>query len=1210
MTDNPLDAQAPWLREPLHFLHRRPEAQCLAALLDAASLDPARSASALKLAHQLTRSLRERRAGAGGVDALMHEFSLSSQEGVALMCLAEALLRIPDTATADALIRDKLSAGDWRSHIGWGRSLFVNAAAWGLMISGELVATHSEEGLAAALGRLVARGGEGLIRRGVDLAMRMLGQQFVLGRTIGEALQRARDCEARGYRYSFDMLGEAALTAEDAERYLRDYEQAIEAIGKASAGRGVRDGPGISVKLSALHPRYAVSQRDRVRAELAPRIAHLCLAARERGIGLNIDAEESELLELSLDLLEQLAAMPQLADWPGLGFVVQGYQKRAPAVIDFLADLARRNRQRLMVRLVKGAYWDSEIKRAQVEGQVDFPVYTRKAHTDVCYLACSERLLAHAGRIYPQFATHNALTLATVWQMCQRAGTTDWEFQCLHGMGEALYDELVRPDPQSVRCRIYAPVGSHDTLLPYLVRRLLENGANTSFVSQVADPELDLAHLLADPVAQAQATQGAPHPRIAPPPQLYGAARVNSLGLDLNDEPTLASIETGFEAAAQRAWHAGEQAGAVSDVTNPADRSRRIGSVVEAMESQLERLLAEADRAAPHWAAVPPRQRAELLRSAADRLEAQRLSLMWLCVHEAGRTIGNALAEVREAADFCRYYAGLLEAGPALPGEALGPVVAISPWNFPLAIFTGQIAAALCAGNVVIAKPAPQTPLIAAAAVRLLHEAGVPPAALQLAPGGARVGAHLVCDARVRGVLFTGSTRAAQSIDRNLALRGGAQVGEQIGERIGEGVVLVAETGGQNAMIVDSSALPEQVVRDALTSAFDSAGQRCSAVRLLCLQDDVAPRIMPMLLGAASELRVGDPARLRTDVGPVIDAQAARAIQQHLEQMQQRHRIDRVPLSAECSNGTFVAPSIIEIDSVDELRHEVFGPVLHVLRYRRDRLPELIDAINATGYALTFGVHSRVDETIRFVSDRIRAGNIYVNRNTIGAVVGVQPFGGEGLSGTGPKAGGPWMMRRLRSGTDAQPLAPFEPTARDPAPPELMALAAWAAEKGYAELLRVCNRYREATAIGCRHELAGPTGESNVLDYRPRGRALCVSGDAAACLGQIAAALATSNRALLEESAWARAMASELPALVAARIDWTERRDTAAFEVALVDRALDALALRRQLAQRDGARVRVLHAGPEYGIQWMVAERVISNNTTAAGGNASLLTLE
>jgi RHH-type proline utilization regulon transcriptional repressor/proline dehydrogenase/delta 1-pyrroline-5-carboxylate dehydrogenase len=790
------------------------------------------------------------------------------------------------------------------------------------------------------------------------------------------------------------------------------------------------------------------------------------------------------------------------------------------------------------------------------------------------------------------------LTLATVWQMCQRAGLTDWEFQCLHGMGEALYDELVRPDPQSVRCRIYAPVGSHDTLLPYLVRRLLENGANTSFVSQVADPDLDLAHLLADPAAQAQAMHGAPHPRIAPPPQLYGTTRANSLGLDLNDEATLASIETGFEAAARRPWHAGEPSGAVADVTNPADRSRRIGTVVEATTARLERLLAQAHQAAPQWAAVPPRQRANVLRSAADRLEAQRLSLMWLCVHEAGRTIGNALAEVREAADFCRYYAGLLEAGPALSGEALGPVVAISPWNFPLAIFTGQIAAALAAGNVVIAKPAPQTPLIAAAAVQALHEAGVPPAALQLAPGDARVGAHLVCDARVRGVLFTGSTRAAQSIDRNLALRGGDEV------------VLVAETGGQNAMIVDSSALPEQVVRDALASAFDSAGQRCSALRLLCLQDDVAARIMPMLLGAAAELRVGDPARLHTDVGPVIDAQAARSIQQHLERMQQRHRIDRVALSTECSNGTFVAPSIIEIDSVDELQQEVFGPVLHVLRYRRERLAELLDEINATGYALTFGVHSRVDETIRFVSERIRAGNIYVNRNMIGAVVGVQPFGGEGLSGTGPKAGGPWMMQRLRTGTDAQALAPCEPVMRDAAAPELTALAAWAAEQGHAELLRVCNRYREATPIGCRHELAGPTGESNVLDYRPRGRVLCVSGAAAACRLQIAAALATSNRALLEESAWARAMVAELPAPVAARIDWTRRWESELFEVALVDMASDALALRRQLAQRDGARVRVLHAGPEYGLQWMVAERVISTNTTAAGGNASLLTLD
>ena len=1187
------------LRAAIGRVHRAPEPECVAALLQAARLDAPRAAAARQQAERLTVALRQRRRSAGGVDALMHEFSLSSQEGVALMCLAEALLRIPDNATADALIRDKLGARDWGAHIGRGRSLFVNAAAWGLMISGELVATYSEEGLAAALGRLVARGGEPLIRRGVDLAMRLLGQQFVLGRTIEEALQRGRGCEARGYRYSFDMLGEAALTAEDAERYLRDYEQAIEAIGRAAAGRGVHDGPGISVKLSALHPRYARAQRERVLAELGPRIAHLCLAARDRGIGLNIDAEESEVLELSLDLLQSLAAMPQLADWPGLGFVVQAYQKRAPAVIDYVADLARRNRRRLMVRLVKGAYWDSEIKRAQVEGLADFPVFTRKIHTDVCYLGCAHQLAGFADRLYPQFATHNALTVAAVWQMCQQAGVDGWEFQCLHGMGEALYDELIGPEGPGLACRIYAPVGSHDTLLPYLVRRLLENGANTSFVSQVADPQRDLTQLLADPVEQALATRGAPHARIARPPELYGQARVNSRGLDLNDEATLESIRSGFDQAARARWHAGSPAGAVREITYPADRSRRIGTVCEASGEQLERALAASREAAPAWAQVPAPQRAAILKAAARQLEQEQLSLMWLGVHEAGRTIGNAMSEVREAVDFCRYYAACLETGPALPGQPLGTVVAISPWNFPLAIFTGQIAAALGAGNVVIAKPAPQTPLMAAAAVRLLHEAGVPPAALQLAPGDARVGAHLVRDPRVRGVLFTGSTRAAQAIDRDLAMR--AQP---------DAAVLVAETGGQNAMIVDSSALPEQVVRDALASAFDSAGQRCSALRLLCIQDEVAPRILPMLLGACAELRVGDPALLQTDVGPLIDAPAASAIQEHLDRMQQRHRIDRAALGPQCGNGTFIAPSIIEIDSVEELRHEVFGPVLHVLRYRRERLAELIDAINATGYALTFGVHSRVDETIRFAAARIRAGNVYVNRNMIGAVVGVQPFGGEGLSGTGPKAGGPWMMPRLRTGTDAQALAPVGPSQRGPAPVELDQLAAWAAQQGRDELVRVCRAYLEATPIGCRHELAGPTGESNVLDYRPRGRVLCISAGADAGLLQIAAVLASANRALLPDAPWTRALAGALPPALAARIDWAERWESAEFELALADSAASCEALRKQLSQRDGPRVRVLQGGPQYGLQWMVAERVVSTNTAAAGGNASLLTLD
>jgi RHH-type transcriptional regulator, proline utilization regulon repressor / proline dehydrogenase / delta 1-pyrroline-5-carboxylate dehydrogenase len=1196
---NPLPAAAAMQHPALVQLHRAPEAECVAALLAAARLDAQRTSAARQQAERLTAALRRRRRSAGGVDALMHEFSLSSQEGVALMCLAEALLRIPDTATADALIRDKLRGGDWGAHIGRGRSLFVNAAAWGLMISGELVSTHSEEGLAAALGRLVARGGEPLIRRGVDLAMRLLGQQFVLGRTIEEALQRARVCEARGYRYSFDMLGEAALTAADAERYLRDYEQAIDAIGRAAAGRGVHDGPGISVKLSALHPRYARAQRDRVLAELGPRLAHLCAAARDRGIGLNIDAEESELLELSLQLLQDVAAMPQLADWPGLGFVVQAYQKRAPAVIDWVAELARRNHRRLMVRLVKGAYWDSEIKRAQVEGQLDFPVFTRKIHTDVCYLGCVQRLLGHADRIYPQFATHNALTVAAVWQMCLRAGVVAWEFQCLHGMGEALYDELIGPEAPQLACRIYAPVGSHDTLLPYLVRRLLENGANTSFVSQVADPQRDMAQLLADPVEQAVASAGAPHPRIARPRELYGDARANSSGLDLNDDTTLDAIQSGFERAARLPWHAGSHSVPVRDVTYPADRARRVGTVAQATAEELERALAAARAAAPDWARVVPSRRAAILKAAAQRLQDEQLALMWLGVHEAGRTIGNTLNEVREAVDFCRYYAALLETGPELPGQPLGPVVAISPWNFPLAIFIGQIAAALAAGSVVIAKPAPQTPLIAAAAVRLLHEAGVPPAALQLAPGGAEVGAHLVRDARVRGVLFTGSTRAAQQIDRDLA------------RRAADGAaVLVAETGGQNAMIVDSSALPEQVVRDALTSAFDSAGQRCSALRLLCLQDEVAPRILPMLLGAAAELRVGDPGRLQTDVGPLIDASAGRAIEEHLQRMRQRHRIDQIALGPEHRNGTFIAPSIIEIDSVDELQHEVFGPVLHVLRYRRDGLVELIDAINATGYALTFGIHSRVDETIRFVSDRIRAGNIYVNRNMIGAVVGVQPFGGEALSGTGPKAGGPWMLPRLRTGTDAQALAPFGLSQRDPPPAELAALAAWALAAGRNELAHVCRRYQETTPIGCRHELPGPTGESNVLDYRPRGRILCAGSGPDASLLQIAAVVATANRAVLPDAASARALGQTLPAALAARIDWVERWQDAEFELALADNAATHDALRRQLSQRDGARIRVLLGGPQYGLQWMVAERVVSTNTAAAGGNASLLTLE
>ncbi|MEO8935550.1 MAG: bifunctional proline dehydrogenase/L-glutamate gamma-semialdehyde dehydrogenase PutA, partial [Burkholderiaceae bacterium] len=827
----------PPLRTAIDALTRPPEAECLARLLRAAGQDDAALQRIRGDATRLVETLRGKRVKAGGVDALMREFSLASDEGVALMCLAEALLRIPDGGTRDALIRDKIGGGDWNAHVGQSPSLFVNAAAWGLVVTGKLVSTHSARGLSASLTRLVARGGEPLIRKGVDLAMRMLGRQFVTGETIEDAIGNGRENLQRGYRYSYDMLGEAALTAADAVRYLASYRHAIAVIG-ASAGpvdgnSDVRGRPGISIKLSALHPRYGRATRERVMRELLPVVKQLAKSARGYDIGLNIDAEESERLDLSLDMLEALAEDRDLDGWNGLGFVIQAYQKRAPAVIAFVADLSHRTRERaqrsLMVRLVKGAYWDSEIKRAQVEGQSGYPVYTRKAHTDVAYQACARALLAAADAIYPQFATHNAYTLAWVRETARTLGVSesDYEFQCLHGMGETLYDQVVT-DETPLSCRIYAPVGSHETLLAYLVRRLLENGANTSFVNRIVDARVPVSELVADPLQHVRETGGTPHPQIPLPVHLYPDGRINSAGFDAASESALAGMADALAGYAEHRWHVGDPSAAQATLVNPADAVDTVGTVALASRADIDAAITRAADAGPAWAAVPPSSRAALLKTCATLLEMHRTELFSLAIREAGKTLGNAIGEVREAVDFCRYYAGQIEADAVAANTRVGgPIVCISPWNFPLAIFTGQVVAALAAGRCVLAKPAEQTPLMAARAVALLHEAGIPRDVLQMLAGdGETVGAPLVAHAAIGGVLFTGSTDVARAIATTLAARS-------------DDPVLVAETGGQNAMIVDSSALTEQVVNDALVSAFDSAGQRCSALRILCLQDAV-----------------------------------------------------------------------------------------------------------------------------------------------------------------------------------------------------------------------------------------------------------------------------------------------------------------------------------------------------------------------------------
>jgi len=1185
------------LRAAITAAYRRDEADAVQWLL---AQGASANGDATVLAHRLVSSVREKRTRASGVDALMHEFSLSSEEGVALMCLAEALLRIPDSETADRLIADKISRGDWKKHLGESPSLFVNAATWGLLITGKLVSTNSEKNLGSALTRLIAKGGEPLIRKGVDMAMRMLGNQFVTGQTIDEALKNSRDNETRGYRYSYDMLGEAALTELDAKNYYASYETAIHAIGKASNGRGIKDGPGISIKLSALHPRYSRAQSTRVMGELLPRVRSLVLLAKSYNIGINIDAEEADRLEISLDMLESLAFDKELEGFEGIGLVVQAYQKRCPFVIDYLVDLAKRSGRKFMVRLVKGAYWDAEIKRAQVEGMPGYPVYTRKVYTDVSYLTCARKLLAASDILYPQFATHNAHSLSVIYTWAKADGIENYEFQCLHGMGETLYDQVVGADKLGKACRIYAPVGSHETLLAYLVRRLLENGANSSFVNQIVDESVAIDSLLSDPFEQARATKGAPHPAIALPLHMFGAERKNSAGFDLVNEDTLNMVAAGLT---QQRQHVAQPliAGPVdaserANVINPAMTSDVVGQVVEATRLDVETALSAAAAFAGEWATTGVATRAAILERTADLFEQNATELMALAVREAGKSLPNAIAELREAVDFLRYYA--VQAREAKAEGALGPVTCISPWNFPLAIFTGQVAASLVAGNVVLAKPAEQTPLIAHRAVELFIEAGTPRAALQLLPGrGEVVGAALTSDARVKGVIFTGSTEVAQLINRTLAARA---------EQEGIDIPLVAETGGQNALIVDSSALPEQVVQDVLSSAFDSAGQRCSALRVLFLQEDIADKTITMLKGAMQELRVGSPDRLATDIGPVIDAEAQRNLLAHIERLRataRSHFALALPDSV-TSNGTFVPPTVLEIGSLAELKHEVFGPVLHIVRYRRADLPKVIDTINATGYGLTLGVHSRIDETIDFIVDRAHVGNIYVNRNIVGAVVGVQPFGGEGKSGTGPKAGGPLYLKRLQR--HAAPLMEHSRVFDA----GLDSLLGWLRANGHQDVATLAQGYGRTALTNVDITLPGPTGERNTLSFTKRGTVLCAPKTATGLLNQVAAALATGNRALV--LAEPDLIPADLPALVKERVRFVgqDELDASEFQIALLEAGL-AGSLRATLAARTGAIVGIVDtsASEPVALWRLVAERAVCVNTTAAGGNASLMTL-
>ncbi len=1013
----------PWGKEHLaiHRYYLEDETRSVRRLL--AGLNAYEPGPIQELAHRLVAWVRAHRDEQSPLDAFMQAYDLSSEEGVLLMCIAESLLRIPDSDTADALIQDKLGSARWEKHIGQSESLLVNASTWGLMLTGRMVnlPALSGKGLKHRLNQLVARTGEPVVRLAIRQAMKIMAHQFVMGRSIGEAIRRSRSKGERSYRHSFDMLGEAALTHEDALRYARAYHQAIDAIGKhIDPQQPLHERAGISIKLSALHPRYEFSQRELVLRELGATLGELVEHACECGVPVTIDAEEAERLALSLELFEQAFENLAHRQWNGLGLAVQAYQKRALPVLEWLTGLADRHERQIPVRLVKGAYWDTEIKRCQELGLAGYPVFTRKINTDVSYLACARHLLDHRRQFYPQFATHNAHTIAAIRHLA--GDTHGFEFQRLHGMGRLLYDHVLEDEHMGVPCRVYAPVGSHEDLLPYLVRRLLENGANSSFVNRVVDENLPIETVIEDPVLAVQGLDEIPNPAIPLPQDLFGTFRRNSHGINWADPVTQLEHRQKLEACAPERLEPAPITSACErsaftpgpPITSPIDNTE-LGHWQQADEACLERCVQTAHQAQPHWDRTGWHERAAMLERMADAIEAHADRFIRLCCDEAGKTLADGTAEVREAADFCRYYASVARRQLASPIELPGPTgesnrlshhgrgvfVCISPWNFPLAIFTGQVAAALVTGNTVLAKPAEQTTAIAAQAVELFHQAGIPREVLQLLPGtGERVGRFLTSHPRIAGVAFTGSTETARAINQALARREAPIA------------TLIAETGGQNAMLVDSSALPEQVVKDVLQSAFGSAGQRCSALRLLFLQEEIAPRVLELLRGAMACLRGGDPALLHSDFGPVIDAEARDMLRAHIERMHQQARLIARAPEVDLP-GHFVSPHAFELDGIELLEREVFGPVLHVIRYRADELDRVIDQVNATGYGLTLGIHSRIESRYRYIQSRCRVGNCYVNRNMIGAMVGVQPFGGEGLSGTGPKAGGPHYLHRF-----------------------------------------------------------------------------------------------------------------------------------------------------------------------------------------------------
>ncbi|MBS1300779.1 bifunctional proline dehydrogenase/L-glutamate gamma-semialdehyde dehydrogenase PutA [Loktanella sp. SALINAS62] len=1088
----------------------------------------------------------------GLMEVFLAEYGLSTDEGIALMCLAEALLRVPDSITIDALIEDKIAPSDWGKHLGHSASSLVNASTWALMLTGRVL-DDEKPGITRHLRGAVKRLGEPVIRTAVGRAMREMGRQFVLGETIEKAMSRAEGMQKKGFTYSYDMLGEAARTDKDARTYQLAYSRAISAIAKHCTHDSVAENPGISVKLSALHPRYEEAHRERVMSELVPRVTSLAILAKAAGMGFNIDAEEADRLSLSLDVIEEVLSEPALAGWDGFGIVVQAYGLRAHMVIDYLHDMAVRLDRKIMIRLVKGAYWDAEIKRAQVMGIDGFPVFTAKAHTDVSYMVNARKLLGLTDRIYPQFATHNAHTVAAILDLADTMGRTpdDYEFQRLHGMGETLHTIVIKE--RGTRCRIYAPVGAHEDLLAYLVRRLLENGANSSFVNQIVDETVPPEVVAADPFAQINKM-----PDLHAGPDLFQPERMNSKGFDLTHIPTLHQIFDVRDRHQSKVWKVAPILAGESDPDrdthdrfNPARPGDLVGRVAHATPDDVAVAL---DAAAP-WD-VPTQERARILNDVADAFEDAYGELFACLAREAGKALTDAVAELREAVDFLRYYAA--QATHHSDSTPRGVWTCISPWNFPLAIFTGQIAAALAAGNAVIAKPAEQSPIIAKLAVDLMHKAGVPTSALQLLPGGGDIGAAVTSDRRIKGVAFTGSTATARKIAAAMA------------EHCLPGTPLIAETGGLNAMIADSTALPEHAVRDIINGAFRSAGQRCSALRCLYVQEDVADKLIEMLKGAMNALTLGDPWALSTDIGPVIDRAAKDGIDAHIAKAAAEGRVlHQLAIPAQ---GHFVAPTIIALNSIDELEREVFGPVLHVVRFKARDLSKVADAINATGYGLTFGLHTRIDDRVEMMVNSIHCGNIYVNRDQIGAIVGSQPFGGEGLSGTGPKAGGPLYLPRF-----------YVPT------PRAETSGGWTTHDNANRLNKAIANAPAGQSSEPR-DMPGPTGESNRWSTHPRGPVLCMGPGPDTAKAQARTVTEFGGQPVLadgEISPETLTLLSDLACVL-----WWGDEDTG--------RAYAAA-----LAQRDGPIVGLVTAMPDKA--HVTHERHVCIDTTAAGGNAALL---